>query len=87
MSRSPGDARESDLFTLVERLLDSKEWPLPEEETTNLAGAVDALSLHLDDIAKGLDLLGTNLNEMFKAIVSSRSALLDKLGDFRMDES
>eukprot|EP00250_Pteridium_aquilinum_P005210 c15341_g1_i1 orf=306-1391(+) len=80
------ETRVKDLFSLVERLLDAKAWPLPEEEMTNLAGAVESLSLLLDDIAQGLDLLGTNLNEMFKAIVLNRSALLDKLGDFGTDD-
>lgn len=79
------ETRVKDLFHLVEHSLELKEWPLQEEDAKKLAGAVNELNLLLDDIAKGLDLLGTKLNEVFQAIVSSRSSLLDRLGDFGSD--
>ncbi|KAI5054776.1 hypothetical protein GOP47_0029921 [Adiantum capillus-veneris] len=70
------------LLGFIERALESKESPLSEGATAILARAVNDLCLQMDDIAKGLELLGTKLNEMFKAIVASRSVLLDRLGDF-----
>ncbi|MCO5557071.1 hypothetical protein L7F22_010627 [Adiantum nelumboides] len=70
------------LLGLIEQALESNESPLSEGVTINLGGAASDLSSQMEDIAKGLELLGTKLNEMFKAVVTSRSALLDKLGDF-----
>lgn len=76
------ESRVKDLSSMLGFSLDTKTWPLPEEEAKNMAGAVTVLSWLLDDLEKRLELLGMKLNEMFKAIVASRSALLDKLGDF-----
>lgn len=75
-----------DLLSVVEFSLDAKTWPLPEEQVKKLNGAVTVLSCSLDNHEKGLEMLGMKLKEMFKAIVASRSALLDNLGNFRADE-
>lgn len=80
------EMRVRDLFSLIEHSLELKKQPLLEEDARKLAGAVNEMCLLLDDVAKGLESLGTKLNDMFKAIVLSRSSLLEKLGDFVSDE-
>lgn len=76
------DSSVTRLLGLIESALELKEMPLAEGVAKELAEVVNDLCAQMDEVAKGLERLGTTLNEMFKVIVSSRSALLDKLGDF-----
>ncbi|KAH7297670.1 hypothetical protein KP509_25G006400 [Ceratopteris richardii] len=73
------------LLRKIEQVLELKEMPLSASSAKQLVESVNALSSQMGEIGNALEMLRAKLDEMFSAIVLSRSVLLDKLGATEMD--
>ncbi|KAH7293895.1 hypothetical protein KP509_28G046900 [Ceratopteris richardii] len=80
-------ANVQELVCMIEQGLESNRVLLSEIISEWLAESGHNLSLQTDQIANSLELLRAKLDELFNAIVLSRSLLLDKLGGSETDKS